>query len=120
MPEPSETPDTQIWVHERLPGFHRWPEAPARLAFLADRHRHVFDVRVFVRVGHADRDVEFFALAEDVRKWWGAGERECGNASCEALAHQLGDHLISSGLAVSSVQVAVDGEGGAVADWPMP
>lgn len=111
-------PSTRIWVRDRLPGFHRWPTATGRLAFLADRHRHVFDVQVYVRVAHTDRDLEFFTLAERLREWWGPGERECGSASCEALAHDLGDHLIGAGLTVSSVQVAVDGEGGAIADWP--
>jgi len=104
-------------VRERLPGFHRWPKATGRLAFLADRHRHVFEVQAWVRVGHTDRDVEFFTLAEEVRSWWGPGERECGPASCEMLAHELGAYLVGAGLAVSSIQVAVDGEGGAIAEW---
>jgi hypothetical protein len=118
--ESTVVPSAQIWVRELLPVFHVWPGAAEKLAYLANRHRHLFDVRAFVRVGHVDREIEFFALADQVRDWWGPGERECGGASCEAIAVELGNHLIDNGLAVTSVQIAIDGEGGAIVDWPQP
>lgn len=108
---------TEIWVKDRLPGFHCWPDAPAARAYLADRHRHMFDVRVTVEVGHVARDVEFFELTDEIKAWWGAGERECGASSCEAVAVNLGEHLLSQDLVVTSVEVSIDGEGGAVTHW---
>lgn len=110
-------PESSIWVEERLPGFHQWPDAPPARRFLADRHRHVFRVQAHVLVRHDDRDVEFFDLSDMVRDWWGPGERECGSASCETLAHQLGDHLLTLDLAVDAVEVSVGDEGGATVRW---
>lgn len=111
------TSSSSIWVEQRLAGFHHWPDAPASLDFLAHRHRHLFRVRADIAVRHHERDVEFFALAEHIRQWWGKGERECGAAACETLAHELGGQLLDEGLAVLVTAVAADDEGGATVDW---
>lgn len=110
-----------VWAWVELPGFHRWPYAPEHRAYLRDRHRHLFGITVHVDVVHAEREVEFHDLELLIRRWWtsgnlcdGATARDCGSDSCEALAAQLGDHLVTQGVAVSSVEVSEDGEAGAV------
>lgn len=103
-----------VWAAARLPGFHCWPSAPPHRAYLRDRHRHLFHVRAAVAVRHDDRDTEFHDLMDLVRQWWGPGDRECGAASCEALARDLAAFLGSRGLAVAEVEVSEDGEAGAV------
>ncbi|MFE9254269.1 hypothetical protein [Streptomyces sp. NPDC006879] len=111
-------PETaSIWVEQRLPGFHRWPEAPPERDFLASRHRHLFRVRVDVLVAHDERDLEFFDVADLIREWWGPGEHEFGPASCEAMARGLGQWLIGRGLPVAETSVAADDEGGSRLVW---
>jgi hypothetical protein len=110
---------TTVWATVDLPGFHCWPTAPPRRAYLRDRHRHLFRVTAEVAVSHDDRDVEFHDLADLIRAWWaaesdGALARECGPKSCEALANELGAALAGGpNLAVTRITVSEDGECGA-------
>lgn len=108
---------TTIWIELDLVGFHRWPDAPPARDYLVNRHRHTFRVRVDVLVAHDERDIEFHDLTDAVRTWWGPAEREWDGASCEAIARELGEHLIGNGVVVESTSVAVFGEGGAIARW---
>ncbi|WP_431773614.1 hypothetical protein [Streptomyces cucumeris] len=114
---PGRTVRSSVWVEERLPGYHRYPAAPPARSHLASRHRHVFRVRAEVLVRHDDRDIEFMDLAEQLRQWWGPGERELGSASCEAVARELGTYLTGKGLPVLETAVAVADEGGARVTW---
>ncbi|GAA2746206.1 hypothetical protein [Kitasatospora cinereorecta] len=107
-----------VWAEVRLPGFHHWPAAPEHRAYLRARHRHLFHIRASVHVGHDDRDTEFHDLADHIRAWWGPGDRECGPASCEALARTLAEHLTAMGLRLDEVAVSEDGEAGAVIRLP--
>ncbi|MEV0962373.1 MULTISPECIES: hypothetical protein [unclassified Streptomyces] len=106
-----------IWVEQSLPGFHNWPDAPPERDFLAHRHRHVFRVRAEILVKHDERDFEFFDVADRILAWWGPGEHEFGSASCEAMARELGLHLIRSGLPVTETSVAISEEGGSRVIW---
>jgi hypothetical protein len=71
-------------------------------------------------VEHAERDVEFHDLTDMVREWWGPDGRECGPASCESIALDLGEHLADREVFVQSASVAIDSEGGAVTRWVTP
>lgn len=103
----------EVWATVRVPGFHRWPDAPPRRAYLRARHRHLFHVRVTVDVLHDDRDVEFHDLQDRILMHMGAGTREFGAMSCEAIARDLGRALRSLGVVVSQVEISEDGENGA-------
>lgn len=106
--------DVTIWAEARLPGFHRWPGATGQRSYLADRHRHMFHIRATVAVAHDERDVEFHDLRQVIADWWGPGERECEDSSCEALARDLAHHLTYRvKLQVRQVGVSEDGECGA-------
>ena len=51
-----------------IEGFHCWPDAKdifPEVAFLSERHRHMFGFRCYARVTHTDRDEEFILLMLD-------------------------------------------------------
>ena len=58
-----------IWVTFRKEGVHCYPAAATDpklatgdeydVAFLANKHRHIFHFRVWISVTHNDRDIEF-------------------------------------------------------------
>lgn len=66
-------------------GWHRWPDAPARRAYLGDSHRHLFHFEVTLQVKHDDREVEFHDLL-DVAKGIYHDGTDFGPLSCEAIA----------------------------------
>jgi hypothetical protein len=62
---------TVVYVRYEFPAFHRWLDAPDHVAFLRDYHRHIFKIKLGVRVRHSDRDVEFFTLLEALKLYIG-------------------------------------------------
>lgn len=98
-------------------GFHCWPTAPDEVAFLRDRHRHVFHVRAWAPVKHEDRDIEFILLGRELRQWCLsqrnreiAGDAEVTSWSCETWCRKL----IEAFPYLRQVEVLEDGENGAV------
>lgn len=104
---------TSVFATLDLPGYHRWPLAQGKREYLADRHRHLFHIRVKVIVSHNDRDVEFHDLSDTIREWWGPGSREWGDLSCESIARQLLDYLSDQGMQIVLVEIGEDKENGA-------
>lgn len=102
---------TNVFCTTRFEGFHRWPDAPPEVAFLAVRHRHVFHVRVEVAVEHNDRDVEFIMLKRAVEQWIETRRLTdaVANWSCERWA----DELLQA-FDAERVEVSEDGENGAI------
>ncbi len=72
-----------------IAGFHRYPLAPASVAFLRDRHRHEFKIKAAFQVEDLDREKEFFIMRDDIadliRREFGS-PAEFGDLSCEAIA----------------------------------
>lgn len=101
-----------IVVRFTFEGFHAWPAAPERRAYLRDRHRHLFHVAVGLGTD-GDREVEFHDLLEFCRSH--APGPELGARSCEAIAEGL-LHDVAGEWPGRCVRVAVfeDGEAGAV------
>ena len=104
-----------IIVTFTLEGFHRYPQAPAPVAFLSERHRHLFNFTLRFRVNHCDRDKEFFLVSREVQQGleniYGR-PAEFGAASCEELARYLLIDYAPSGCC--QVEVWEDGENGAL------
>jgi hypothetical protein len=104
----------------RVSGFHCWPNAPAQYAYLGQLHRHEFHVRVEVRVGHGNRDVEFIELKQTASAEFEAmsdsehafDQLNYGGRSCEMLADELAGKLLKD-FDVVAVEVSEDGENGA-------
>ena len=104
-------PTSSVWVQFQFEAFHRWSAAPDEVAFLRDRHRHLFHVRVEWLVSHADREREFFIEQRAARA---AVERMLADGpgtaewSCEMWAAR-----IMEATGASRVDVSEDGENGA-------
>lgn len=101
----------QIFVRTSFEGFHCWPCAPDEVAFLRNRHRHIFHVEVVKDVTHNERDIEFIlfkgAVDDLVNMQRYASESE--NWSCEKWAEFIGDMLDAKRVTVSE-----DNENGAI------
>lgn len=102
---------TKVFITTSFPAFHRWPAAPDECAFLRDKHRHVFHVRMEWQVNHNDRDIEFITMKQKVdkhiQKLW--AEQDLLSTSCEMIA----EHLFKE-FGCIRVEVSEDGENGAV------
>lgn len=49
-----------------VPGFHRWLNAPEKVKFLRNYHRHLFSIEALIYI-EKDRQVEFFMLQKKLR-----------------------------------------------------
>lgn len=101
---------SEIFVRFRRVGFHRWPGASGKRAYLAFPHRHVFHVEVSMDVGHDEREVEFHDLLDAAQEEFGGEDR--GTMSCEAMARELGKKLARRFGRAVVVCVSEDGEAG--------
>ena len=103
-----------------IEGFHCWPDAKdifPEVAFLSERHRHMFGFRCYARVTHTDRDEEFILLNRAIQKELRIGFTketpnglEFGSMSCEAI----GEWLLERFPALYKVEVWEDWENGAI------
>lgn len=101
-----------IWVRFAVPGFHCWPEAPHWRPYLAQPHRHLFQVVVRTQVTHDDREVEFHDLLDQARADFPGGD--LGRQSCEDMARALATKMAAHYRRPFEVSVSEDGEVGAV------
>jgi len=100
---------TVVWIQTSFEGFHRWKDAPEKVAFLRNYHRHIFDVKLGIEAVHDDRAVEFFLLKGDVDEF--INENYQGRYfeySCEQIAKRL-----LTKFNADFVEVSEDGENGA-------
>lgn len=98
-----------VYVTTRFEAFHRWVDAPDEVAFLRAWHRHVFHVKLTIRVEGLNRSVEFILLKRAVDKYIREKlEGKYFEASCEMIAADLAQHF-----GATCVDVSEDGENGA-------
>ena len=122
----------------RIPGFHRWMEAPAKWGYLSNWHRHEFHIKCMVKIEN-DRQLEIIEMKEDLHQWlldsYGVNnvtltdmKLECpvdfynhiimpGNGSCENLSRNVARHLTDHYETDTIVTVLEDGENGASVHW---
>ena len=103
-----------------IEGFHCWPEAKEifpEVAFLSDRHRHMFGFRCYARVTHTHRDKEFILLNREIKRNLQLNFEkdvdnvlEFGPMSCEAI----GTWLLETFPELYKVEVWEDWENGAI------
>lgn len=110
-----------VYCTTRFEAFHAWPDAATyddEVAFLADRHRHEFCVRLDVAVTHDDRDIEFILLKRELEAFIDAElvdptTRDI-DRSCEQIATEIATHFHNRFDAPVRVDVSEDGENGAI------
>ena len=110
---------TVVLVKLAVDGMHNFPKAAElfpEVAFLADRHRHMFHFTLAKMVNHSDRDKEFIMLKRDIidyinGEYFDDLTRTCefGSKSCEMLAEEL---IIQFNL--TKCEVCEDGENGSI------
>lgn len=116
-----------VTARHTVVGFHQWPGAPDRRAYLRELHRHEFAVAATVLVDHAERDTEFHdladvlafelrSLAEPARTYvdgtslGGVQPLTFGPRSVETIATVLADALAARGYTPLTVTVSEDGQ----------
>ena len=111
-------PDSlEVYCTNTVEGIHRWKDAPKEVAFLRNPHRHLFNIKTYVRVGHDDRDVEFIMLKGMVDRYMLLKPIQ-ETESCEQIAKRLRNYLTKQyHLTVTQIEVNEDGENGAIAKW---
>ncbi len=81
---------TTIWVTAQFEALHFYKDAPVAVDFLRHPHRHVFHVRVEMKVTHQDRDVEFITFKHWLEQRCSALRgRSPFQMSCEMIADSL-------------------------------
>ena len=90
---------TAVIVKLSIDACHNFPAAKElfpEVAFLSDRHRHMFHFKVCKKVYHDDRDVEFIMFKRDILaylsdKYYDVTTRthEFGSMSCEMLGKEI-------------------------------
>jgi hypothetical protein len=109
---------TSIWVTFDKVGFHCYPNAPEEVAYLRERHRHIFKFSVRISVEHDDREIEFHMFKNWLTSLY-QGDLEIDYKSCEMLAEELIEQIIKKydcHNRIVSVSVSEDGECGAVVE----
>jgi hypothetical protein len=103
-----------IIVKTSFIGFHRYPTAPAAVSFLRDKHRHIFNVEVTLRVQHNDRELEFFLVQAELDKCIDFTIDKQDTGSCENVAEDLFYAMtrIYGEECIAIVMVDEDGENG--------
>lgn len=107
-----------IIVNLRVEGFHCFPKAKElfpEVAFLADKHRHIFHICCKKKVSHDDRDIEIIIFKRNIEGWLktmyhskSLNALDFNDMSCEAIARKLVEQF-----KLSYCSVLEDGENGA-------
>ena len=94
-------------------GWHAWPQAPARRAYLRNDHRHLFKFKVELVAEHSDRAIELHDLKESCEAWAQAYYVAATTKSCEQMAFDLLRHVYRNFQPLSGrVECWEDGECG--------
>lgn len=92
-------------------GFHHYPDAPEKCAYLADIHRHMFVIRCGFEVSHNNREIEINTqqnlISDFLARKYGT-PCQFGAMSCEDIAE-----CIIGEFDCVSCQVLEDNYGGA-------
>ena len=106
--------NSAVIIDFELEGFHYYPGAPKKVAFLEHMHRHMFQFVVKYKVSDLDREKEIFIETDRIKLFL---ELKYGQPckframSCEMIAKVILEHFAEQG--VYYVKVLEDGKGGA-------
>lgn len=86
-----------ITVKHQYEGFHWYADAPDQVAFLKNRHRHMFHVEATLEVFHDDRELEFFIVKDTLIRQILPFTALLDNlGSCEQQAERIIEGLINA------------------------
>lgn len=109
--KPTYEISTRVIVKGDFVAFHRWLNAPESSAYLRNYHRHTFTYTVCVPVNGPDREIEFYELAANLRKYVRETfEDQYMDESCEAMAFLIAHYTLGAYPAVSNAAVIVGEE----------
>lgn len=85
-----------VIIKTQFEGFHYWGEAPQLVAFLRNRHRHMFHVEVRVSVTELDRDIEVILFKRHIDELLNDMKPRIDSEgwSCEMIANELASLLL--------------------------
>lgn len=109
-----------ITVRTQFIGFHKYENAPEKVAFLKNRHRHRFEVEATLQVFHEDRELEFFTVQDILdREIIPYMVLQDNPGSCEQMAEFIAEGLINTYGENRKIQVVVseDGENDGSVVW---
>lgn len=105
----------QVITKNNIVGTHYWKNAPQEFEYLSFPHRHIFSIRCWFNVSHADREIEIndmqVKIENGIKSKFGSDSIGVtfNGLSCEDIA----DFCIKNFDCVKC-EVLEDGEGGAV------
>jgi len=116
-------PNKMIWVTFRKEGIHCYPAAATDpnlatgdeydVAFLANKHRHIFHFRVWLGVTHNDRDVEFIQFKRWLENLYKDNILDLNFQSCEMMSDELYSEISEKYPSREVwIEVSEDGENG--------
>lgn len=106
-----------IWVTFQRPGFHRYPDAPEDVRYLANEHRHLFKFKVGIEVFHDDREIEFHQFLKWLEKLY-SSILNLDYRSCEMIADDLAREIQTRYPNRDiEIEVSEDGECGVTATY---
>lgn len=114
-----------VYVTFQKAGFHRYPDADtnpvlADVAYLGQKHRHLFKFNVQIAVVHNDRDLEFHQVLNYCESLF-AGTLDIDFKSVEMLADDLYIQLIEKyPNRDMKIGVSEDGECGCLIEYNIP
>lgn len=109
---------TTVICSLQFEAIHNWPgvidahpEVAQTVSFLQHPHRHMFHIKAWKAVTHADRDVEIIVLKRQILQHLKAKypTGQLGSTSCEMLALDLVERF-----GLDACEVLEDGENGAL------
>lgn len=80
--------DKYIYITTSYEGFHKYPNAPKKVSFLRNEHRHMFHVKVKVQVFDNDREIEFIMFKHEIDKFI-KDKTNMNYKSCEMMAEEI-------------------------------
>lgn len=98
----------------QMEGLHCWPEAPGKVAYLRQLHRHVFVITMEFPVLDSNREIEIITRQSEIQHYllerYSDDNGMCcfGRMSCEDIAGELLEKF-----SAASCTVLEDGFGGA-------
>lgn len=101
-----------IFVRTRFDGIHHFADAPAKVYYLRQSHRHIFKVEVEIEVKHNNRELEFYMVKDWLDKELRFMTR---NKSCEQMCEYIQRKINEKygGDRYVKIEVNEDGQNGA-------